>query len=147
VLEVAAAGLAAERAAPLAVASIAEEVASLFAALHDPQRYLVHDVQFHRAVAMAAGNRVIETLVGTVAELVYEDRQSSVHRARDLHESAELHRRIYLAIKAHDPEAARRQMAEHLHRARQALKREERLGAADPGTVKPRPARRRSATG
>ena len=49
VLEVGAAGLAAERATPVDLAAIAEEVASLFANMDDPQAFLVHDIRFHRA--------------------------------------------------------------------------------------------------
>ena len=56
ILEVGAAGLAAERAKPEQIATLAEEVASLFASLEDPQVFLVHDINFHRAVAAATGN-------------------------------------------------------------------------------------------
>ena len=57
VLEVSAAGLAAERATGNDLAAIAEEVASLFASMDDPELFLVHDMQFHRAVAAACGIR------------------------------------------------------------------------------------------
>src|SRR5262245_57093914 len=50
ILEVGAAGLAAERATPLQLATLAEEVASLFATMEDGQVFLVHDINFHRAV-------------------------------------------------------------------------------------------------
>ena len=45
--------MAAERATGNDLAAIAEEVASLFASMEDPQLFLVHDMQFHRAVAAA----------------------------------------------------------------------------------------------
>src|SRR5262245_54099872 len=125
VLEVGAAALAAEHADPEQMARMAEEVASMFAAMNNPQEFLVHDVQFHRAVAAASGNRILATLIDTVAELVYEIRRTTVERARDLRESAEMHRRIYRAIKAGDADRARREMAEHLDLARQAQAREE----------------------
>ena len=48
ILEVGAAGLAAERATPDQLATLADEVASLFASLHDRQVFLVHDINFHR---------------------------------------------------------------------------------------------------
>jgi len=124
-LEVGTAGLSAERAAPEQMTTIAEEVASMFASLDDPQQYLVHDVQFHRAVAAGSQNPVLATLIDTVAELVYETRRLTVERAKDLKESAEMHRRIYRAIRAHDSELARREMAEHLDMARQAQAGEE----------------------
>jgi GntR family transcriptional regulator, transcriptional repressor for pyruvate dehydrogenase complex len=130
VLEVAAAGLSAERSGPEHLATMADEVAAMFASLHDPQQYLVHDVQFHRAVAAGAGNPVIATLIDTIAELVYERRRLTVEHARDLKESAEMHRRIYRAIRARDPEGARREMSEHLRLARRAQATE---GAGEPG--------------
>lgn len=125
VLEVGTAGLSAERATPEHMSSMAEEVASMFASLDDPQAYLLHDVQFHRAVAAGSQNPVLATLIDTVAELVYEARRRTVERATDLKESAEMHRRIYLAIKARDPERARREMGEHLDLARRAQAGEE----------------------
>ena len=54
VLEVGAAGLAAERATGDQLAAMSDEIAEMFAALKDPQQFLVHDVAFHRAVAAAS---------------------------------------------------------------------------------------------
>ena len=34
---------------------MAEEVANLFSAMDDPQRFLVHDIEFHRTVAAGFG--------------------------------------------------------------------------------------------
>jgi GntR family transcriptional repressor for pyruvate dehydrogenase complex len=124
VLEVAAAGLAAERARPEQVATMAEEVASMFASLEAPQDYLVHDVQFHRAVAAGSRNRLLEALIGSVSELVYEGRKATVERSSNLRESAEMHRRIYRAIRARDAERARLEMDAHLEQARAAQERE-----------------------
>jgi GntR family transcriptional regulator, transcriptional repressor for pyruvate dehydrogenase complex len=138
VLEVGTAGLAAERADSEQMATMAEEVASMFASLDDPQPFLLHDVQFHRAVAAGSHNAVLATLIDTLAALVYETRRRTVERATDLKESAEMHRRIYRAIKARDAESARREMSEHLDLARQAQAGEEKERTA--GAV--RPARR-----
>jgi GntR family transcriptional repressor for pyruvate dehydrogenase complex len=125
VLEVSTAGLAAERATPEQIAVMADEVTNMFAALEDPQGFLVHDVAFHRAVAAGSQNPVLSTLIDTIAELVYGMRRATVERARDLRESAEMHRRIYRAVKARDADEARRQMEEHLALARQAQAGEE----------------------
>ena len=125
VLEVSTAGLAAERATPEQLTVMAEEVASMFADLDDPPVFLRHDVQFHRAVAAGSHNPVLATLIDTVAEVVYETRRLTVERATDLKESAEMHRRIYQAVKARDPERARQEMNKHLDLARQAQAEEE----------------------
>jgi GntR family transcriptional regulator, transcriptional repressor for pyruvate dehydrogenase complex len=125
VLEVGAAGLAAERAITDRLAPMAEEVTGMFASLSEPQTYLVHDVRFHRAVAAAGGNPVLLALVEMVSSLVYEQRRVTVERAHDLKESAEMHRRIYQAIRDKDPERARAEMSRHLELARAAQASEE----------------------
>jgi GntR family transcriptional repressor for pyruvate dehydrogenase complex len=116
ILEVGAAGLAAERATHEQLASIAEEVASLFAAMDDPVMFLVHDINFHRTVAGASGNPIVASLVEMVSELYYERRRETAMRAtdRNLRDAAEMHRKVYQAIRLRDPEAARGAMNEHL---------------------------------
>ena len=119
ILEVGAAGLAAERSTPEQVATLAEEVASLFASMQDPHVFLVHDINFHRGVAAASGNPIVASLVEMVSALYYERRRETAVRAseRDLRDAAEMHRRIYQAIRARDPETARRAMNDHLIQA------------------------------
>jgi GntR family transcriptional repressor for pyruvate dehydrogenase complex len=119
VLEVGAAGMAAEHATPDQLATIADEVTNLFATLDDPLVFLVHDIRFHRAVADASGNPIIAALVEMVSALYYDRRRETAEQAsdRDLREAAELHRRIYQAIRARNSEAARNAMNEHLTRA------------------------------
>ena len=116
VLEVSAAGLAAERATHEDLAGIAEEVASLFAAMHDPIEFLVHDIRFHRAVAAGAHNPIIASLVEMISALYYERRRETAALAtdRNLHDAAEMHRRIYQAVRSRNAEQARELMNEHL---------------------------------
>jgi GntR family transcriptional repressor for pyruvate dehydrogenase complex len=135
VLEVGAAGLSAERGLTDRLAPMAEEVTGMFAALTDPQTFLIHDVRFHRAVAAASGNPVLLALVEMVSSLVYEIRRVTVERAHDLKESAEMHRRIYQAIRDRDPERARVEMARHLDLARMAQASEETPGGVMPSKV------------
>ncbi len=123
-LEVGVAGLAAEHAPAEHLATLAEELTEMFTAVGDPQAFLVHDVRFHQALAAGCGNRVLAALVEMVAAQFYEHRRRTVARARDLRESAELHRRIYRAVRSGHPEAARGAMAEHLRRAQHAQARE-----------------------
>src|SRR6476660_1227763 len=125
ILEVGAAGLAAERAAGEQLASMSEEIADMFASLNDPQQFLVHDVAFHRAVASASGNPTLATLVEMVSAILYERRRETIERAHDFNEALELHRRIYRAIRARKPEEAREAMREHIVRAQRAFALEE----------------------
>jgi GntR family transcriptional repressor for pyruvate dehydrogenase complex len=126
ILEVGAAGLASERATPEQIATLAEEVASLFAAIPEPERFLVHDINFHRAVAAASANPIVASLVEMVSALYYEQRRDTAARAseRDLREAAEMHRRIYQAIRARDAHEARNAMNEHLIQASRNLAQE-----------------------
>jgi GntR family transcriptional repressor for pyruvate dehydrogenase complex len=130
VLEVGVAGLAAEHASPEHLATLAEEVSEMFAALEDPHAFLVHDVRFHRDLAAGCGNRVLAALVEMVAAQFFEQRRRTVTRARDLRGSAETHRRIFRAVRSRDAGAAREAMAEHLTRARHAHAREAPSGEA-----------------
>jgi GntR family transcriptional repressor for pyruvate dehydrogenase complex len=125
VLEVGVAGLAAEHAPAEHLATMAEELTEMFASVNDPQAFLRHDVRFHRALGAGSGNRVLAALVEMVAAQFYEQRRRTVGRARDLRESAELHRRIFRAVRAGNTEAAREAMGEHLRRAQHAQAREE----------------------
>ncbi len=140
ILEVGAAGLAAGRATPEQVATLAEEVASLFASMNEPQVFLVHDINFHRAVALASGNPIVASLVEMVSALYYERRRVTAERAsdRDLRDAAEAHRRIYQAIRSRDPEGARAAMNEHLNQARDYQAQES--GAAASDVAEPRAA-------
>jgi GntR family transcriptional repressor for pyruvate dehydrogenase complex len=124
-LEAGIAALAAERATPDDIATIADEVASMFAALDDPQVFLVHDIRFHRAVAAASGNPILASLVEMVSALFYEQRRRTAGRARDLREAAEMHRRIYEAIRGRDPGRASALMNEHLRLAQRFQEQEE----------------------
>src|SRR3954452_3751553 len=59
ILETEAAGLAAERATADQLASLAGELAGLLASRGNPSLFLVHDINFHRAVATAATNPIV----------------------------------------------------------------------------------------
>lgn len=114
VLEIAATGLAAERATGEDLAAIADEMASMFASLGDPQTFLVHDIRFHRAVATASQNPILASLVEMISAMFYERRRRNVGRERDLKQAAEMHRTIYNWLRARNPEAARAAMSQHL---------------------------------
>ena len=119
-LEVGVAGLSAERATDEQIATIAEEVTGMFASLDDAQTFLIHDIRFHRAVAAASGNPILASLVEMVSALFYEQRKKTASNGRDLKQSAQAHRNIYHAIRAHDAKRARAAMSEHLSLAQQA---------------------------
>ena len=116
-LEVGSSGLAAERATGEHIADMADEIAGMFATLEDPQAFLKHDLGFHRAVSAGSGNPIIATIIGTLTEIIWDTGRLSME-GTSLREAAEMHRRIYDAIKSRVPDRARREMAQHLERAR-----------------------------
>jgi GntR family transcriptional repressor for pyruvate dehydrogenase complex len=120
VLESSVAALAAERATDEHIAELAEEVTEMYAALGDPQEYLIHDVRFHRTIARAAGNPILAALMETITANLYEDRSKTVRNSQDLKEAAEMHREIFRAIRSHNPAQARLTMERHLNLARVA---------------------------
>jgi GntR family transcriptional regulator, transcriptional repressor for pyruvate dehydrogenase complex len=124
-LEMAIAGLAAERATSDHLASLSEEIAGMYASLDDPEQFLVHDMRFHQAVAAASGNRILTSLMNMVATILFDVRRKTVDRAKDLKESAEMHRHVYRAIRDRSPEAARSAMRDHLVLAQKAQESEE----------------------
>lgn len=123
-LEMAIAGLAAERATSEHIAVMAEEIAEMFATLDEPEEYLVHDMRFHQMIAAASGNRILTALMNMVASILFDVRSKTVYRAQDLKESAEMHRQIYRAIREHDTGAARKMMRDHLLLAQKAQSQE-----------------------
>ena len=119
-LEMAIAGLAAENANGDQLAAMAEELANMYATLDEPEAYFVHDIRFHQTIAAASGNRILTALMNMVTTILFDVRSKTVNRARDLKESAEMHRIVYRAIRDRNPEAARQAMRDHLMLAQKA---------------------------
>ena len=120
VLEANVAALAAERATEENLTELAEEVAEMYAALDDPQEYLVHDVRFHRTIAKAAQNPILAALMETITANMYDARQLTAAQSSNLKESADQHREIFRAMRAHHPGQARACMEMHLNAAKTA---------------------------
>lgn len=120
ILESNLAALAAERGKEEHHAALADEVAEMFAALLSPGDYLIHDVLFHRIIAQASGNAILAAIMETVTSSMYDKRRRTVERATDLRESADMHREIYRAIRARNPQEARKLMEKHLQMAQAA---------------------------
>ncbi len=119
-LEMSIAGLAATRATSEQMTLMSEEIAGMFAALDEPEQFLVHDMNFHQTVAAASGNRILTSLMNMIAKILFEARSKTVKRATDLKESAEMHRSIYRAIRERNSQAASLTMRDHLLLAQKA---------------------------
>lgn len=120
ILECDLAALAAERCKEEHYTALAEEVADIFASIDSPAEFLIHDVVFHRIISQASGNPILAGLMETITSAMYDKRRKTVERSIDMRESAEMHRRIYRAVRAQDSAEARRLMEEHLRMAQTA---------------------------
>jgi GntR family transcriptional repressor for pyruvate dehydrogenase complex len=120
ILESNLAALAAERGKEEHHTALAEEVAEIFASVDSPTDFLIHDILFHRILSQASGNPILAALMETITSALYDKRRKTVERSIDLRESAEMHRRIFRAIRARDPVEARRLMEQHLRMAQTA---------------------------
>ncbi|MDX6591086.1 MAG: hypothetical protein QOJ13_282 [Gaiellales bacterium] len=115
VLEVAAAGLAAERATPADLEGIDETHERFSKESSDLESSVRLDIEFHRAVAAATHNELFLVLHDSIGEMLVEVRRRNLSRGpaeRGL--VVEMHRKIRDGIAAHDPEAAQQAMRDHL---------------------------------
>jgi len=117
-LEPVAARLAAERGEAEPLAEMAVALAQMERREEDISAHIEADLEFHRAMAAATGNELLERLSGLLApaqrsrdELVY---QSGRDRDRRF---VTAHRRVLEAIRDRDPERAERYMKELLEEA------------------------------
>jgi GntR family transcriptional repressor for pyruvate dehydrogenase complex len=136
-LEVGVAALAAERATPDDVAALQSCIDGMAGAIDNPRKYLMPDVDFHRAVALASKNPILGSLVEMVSAALYRQRSRTVVHARDLVVSLGMHRRIAKAIAAGDSDKARAAMNRHLLAAQRARRLELRRPSASNGKRAP----------
>ena len=146
-LEVGVAALAAERATDADIAALQAAIDGMARSLLQPRKYLVHDIDFHRAVAEASKNPILGSLVEMVSDALFKQRSRTVGHARDLKSSLSMHRRIAKAIAAHDSERARAAMNLHLLQAQRARKLELPAKPAPKNPARAKPAQKRAAAG
>lgn len=122
VLEPWCAALAAERRTDEALDRIEETDAAVVAALDDLPRYLEANVAWHLAVADACGNDLVAAFMRAVSGAVRHQTDDAEFNTAEVRRTAvRAHHRITEAIRAGDPEAARRRMARHVDGYAEAL--------------------------
>lgn len=115
VLEVAAAGLAAERATPEDIARINETIEQMDNSCEDIESTVQFDIAFHRALATSTHNELFLVLHDSMGEMLLEVRRRNLSRGAGRRRLVvEMHRRIRDAVERHDPEAAKQAMIDHL---------------------------------
>jgi DNA-binding FadR family transcriptional regulator len=120
VLEAEIAALAAERATPDQVQELKRRAQNMEAAAADPDDYTDADVEFHLALAEAAGNRFLLRAMTDIRALLKQDMElgaeAAIRRFGDLRISVGDHRSLAEAIEARDAEAARRILSKIVRR-------------------------------
>jgi GntR family transcriptional regulator, transcriptional repressor for pyruvate dehydrogenase complex len=111
------AGMAARHRNDQQLTALSEVVADMYATIEAPREYLLHDIRFHRVIAQAAGNPILVLLMETIAASFYDTRRKAEPPSGDLKQAADMHRRIYRAIRDGNAEAARAAMEAHLRSA------------------------------
>ena len=121
VLEISAAGLAAERATAADLAALSDALGRMTATAerapgNPAAEDLYHraDIAFHRAVIAATGNRSLGRMTEPIHRALATARRPLARPELRLERSLPEHRRILSAIAAGDPGEARAAMAEHL---------------------------------
>lgn len=87
----------------------------------DPDAFLQADLELHKRIATAARNPIMQRFMDSISQLGLASRSRTTHIPGLTKQSAEDHRAIVAALKAHDPEAARQAMLQHLNRVEQSL--------------------------
>jgi DNA-binding FadR family transcriptional regulator len=81
----------------------------------DPEEFLAADMSFHRTITQAAGNEALAAIVEGLSSRTFRARVRRGHQEVGAFvQSREEHRRIYDALAARDPEAARSAAAAHV---------------------------------
>jgi GntR family transcriptional regulator, transcriptional repressor for pyruvate dehydrogenase complex len=115
VLELQIAELAARRATLEQIEELRRRADALDEAAANPNDYPDADVEFHLALAEAAGNRFLLRAMVDIRTLLKQDMElgaeAAIRRFGDLHISVASHKELVATIEAHDPEKARRILA------------------------------------
>ena len=121
ILEIAAAGLAAERAQPTHLTALSDAFERMAeaadrAADNPAAEDLYHeaDIAFHRALIDATGNRALGGMTEPIHRALNAARRPLARPDARLERSLPEHRRILTAVAQRDPESARQAMRDHL---------------------------------
>lgn len=112
--EVEVAALTASRRDPAALAAMHQAARKMREHLTEPEGYVDADVQFHNALLVGSGNRVLERLMQPVTELMLTSRMITASRRRPTRAALAEHEAILAAVDRGDAKAAAEAMRSHL---------------------------------
>src|ERR1700720_3309827 len=119
ILEPEIAALATTRADQEVLAAMKEQVVVMDASKTDPEAYIEADLDFHLALAEAAGNPIILSLLDSIVGLLREQRIKIFFQEGGPERGQHHHARILAAIEKRDSEASRAAMRDHLEQVRE----------------------------
>lgn len=119
ILEPGIAALAAARVEEEDLAAMREAVAVMDRSQNDPAAYIEADLDFHLALAEAAANPLILSLIDSIVGLLREQRIKIFNVEGGPQRGQVHHKRILEAMERRDPEMARGAMRAHLEQVRQ----------------------------
>src|SRR5215471_2557178 len=114
-IEVELAGLAAERADAQNIKLLTEELERMEKMKNDPQGFVQADVNFHLVIGHAASNTILMNALNLIRNLLQQWIVAAVAVDGVTAKACAQHKKLLLAIKAHDSAAARKAMQKHLH--------------------------------
>jgi GntR family transcriptional regulator, transcriptional repressor for pyruvate dehydrogenase complex len=100
------------------LATMREAVAVMDDARQDPDAFIEADLDFHLALAEAAGNQIILSLIDSIVGLLREQRLRIFRVAGGPERGQFHHKRILEAVENRDPERAKQYMRAHLQQVR-----------------------------
>jgi GntR family transcriptional regulator, transcriptional repressor for pyruvate dehydrogenase complex len=127
ILEPEIAALAANRMEEQHLATLREAVATMDRSLRDPEAYIEADLDFHLALAEAAANPLILSLIDSIVGLLREQRIRIFNVKGGPERGQFHHKRILEAMEQRDSEKAREAMRAHL----QQVKDDSRVSSAE----------------
>ncbi|MDJ0462970.1 FadR/GntR family transcriptional regulator [Streptomyces sp. H27-C3] len=114
ILESSATALAAARITDADLAEVEKQLAAMNAT-EEAEEFLAADMAFHRAIARAAGNDALAAIIDGLSSRTFRARVRRGHQeVGAFGRTREEHRRIFRALAARDPEAARVAAAAHV---------------------------------
>ncbi|HKM67517.1 MAG TPA: FadR/GntR family transcriptional regulator [Candidatus Acidoferrum sp.] len=119
ILEPEIATLATARADEEDIAAMKEQVAVMDAAKTDPEAYIEADLDFHLALAEAAGNPIILSLIDSIVGILREQRIGIFQVKGGAERGQYHHKKILEAVEHRDPVGAREAMKAHLKQVRE----------------------------
>ena len=122
IVEVGIVALAAQRISAAEIEELETCLEKSLRATDDPKAFLEVDLELHKRIMTAAQNPLLSRFMDSISQLGLVSRSRTTEIPGLTKQSAEDHRAIVVALKAHDPEAARQAMLQHLNNVEQKLK-------------------------